>query len=55
MARTGICHICGKIATRTCTLCGRLVCETDFDQKTGACKIHLAGRRAEAGDIARKG
>lgn len=55
MTRTGICHICGKIATRTCALCGRPVCETDFDSKTGACRIHSTGRRAEQGETARKG
>ncbi len=33
----GICHICGRPATRTCPACGKPVCEHCVDQGSGIC------------------
>ena len=46
MKRIGLCHVCGKPARNTCSLCGRPVCDDDMDRATGACKMHSRGRRA---------
>jgi hypothetical protein len=45
MDKTGICHICGRIANNTCTLCGKPVCDSDFNFATGTCKMHGSGRK----------
>jgi hypothetical protein len=42
--KTKLCHICNKIATKTCRLCGRPVCEDHLDKKTGICTSCKAGR-----------
>jgi hypothetical protein len=36
-----LCHICGKMAVHTCKLCGRPVCETHFEKKSGICTSHV--------------
>ncbi len=43
--KTALCHICGKPARYTCSLCGRPVCENDYDPGTGMCKMHKTGRK----------
>jgi hypothetical protein len=45
MDKVGICHICGRIANNTCTLCGKPVCDNDFDRNTGTCRMHSSGRK----------
>lgn len=47
MMKEGLCYICGRPARNTCGLCGRLVCDADFDAVTGTCKIHKSGRKIE--------
>ncbi|MCU0852803.1 MAG: hypothetical protein MUC90_06080 [Thermoplasmata archaeon] len=38
MSMIGICSVCGRPATTTCALCGRLVCFQDSDPLTRVCK-----------------
>jgi hypothetical protein len=43
---TVLCDICGKrLAKHTCRLCGRRVCNEDFDEKLGICKSCKLGRK----------
>lgn len=43
-----LCQICGiRIAERTCPLCGRGVCDKDFDAKAGICISCKRGRRVK--------
>ena len=43
-----LCQICGtRLATKTCPLCGRSVCDVDFDKKVGICNSCKRGRRVE--------
>ena len=42
--KTRLCHICGKIATGTCKLCGRPVCDAHLDKKLGICPSCKSGR-----------
>lgn len=44
-SRASLCHICGKIASKTCRLCGKSVCEKDYDDKTGLCTSCMHGRK----------
>lgn len=39
----GICHICGKVASRTCRICGRPAC--DIHIKDGVCASCASGRK----------
>ena len=43
MEKTGLCHICGKIATTACRLCGKPVCEKHVNSKN-ICRSCSAGR-----------
>ncbi len=43
-----MCHICGKAADRTCSMCGRPVCANDFDSAAAMCTICRSGRRIGA-------
>jgi hypothetical protein len=47
-----LCHICGKVADRTCSMCGRPVCIKDYDVVSGMCASCRSGRRI--GTAARK-
>ena len=38
MTMIGTCHICGRPATTTCTMCGQLVCPVDSDPITRICR-----------------
>ncbi len=41
----GLCSICGKPgAMNTCSLCGRLVCNTCFDHSHGVCTACKTGK-----------
>lgn len=42
-----LCDYCNKIATNTCTLCGKRVCEDHYDPATGLCPAHKFGRKIE--------
>jgi hypothetical protein len=42
---TMLCDVCGKIATNTCKLCGKRVCDAHYDSKLGLCTACKAGRR----------
>ncbi|MCL5100566.1 MAG: hypothetical protein M1122_01245 [Candidatus Marsarchaeota archaeon] len=44
--KTELCHICGRIAHRTCKMCGRPVCDKDMDLKTGLCNVCSSGKKA---------
>jgi hypothetical protein len=44
---TGLCYICGRIADNVCSMCGRVVCDADYDKESGTCKIHKKGRKIE--------
>jgi hypothetical protein len=45
-----LCHICGiRPATHTCKLCGRAVCDEDFDAKLGVCNSCKHGRAIRKG------
>ena len=41
---TRLCHVCGRIATVVCKLCGRPVCDMHSDQKHGVCTTCKSGR-----------
>jgi hypothetical protein len=43
--RAMLCHMCGKKADKTCRMCGRPVCDDDYDSKTGTCSACKSGRR----------
>ncbi|MDE1870878.1 MAG: hypothetical protein KGI06_01415 [Candidatus Micrarchaeota archaeon] len=45
MRRTSLCHICGKLAGNTCSLCGKGACDKDYDKKTGLCASCMHGRK----------
>ncbi len=36
---SGLCHICGRPATRTCPACGKPVCEHCVEQGSGICLV----------------
>jgi len=38
----GMCSLCGRPATSTCTLCGRLVCSQDMNPVTRVCRVCAA-------------
>jgi hypothetical protein len=40
----GMCHICGKLANRTCSNCGKFACDRDFDIRLGICMACKRGR-----------
>jgi hypothetical protein len=40
----GMCHICGMLASNSCTNCGKLACDKDFDTKMGICMACRRGR-----------
>ena len=43
-----LCQICKtRLAAHTCPLCGRAVCDSDFDKKAGICNSCKRGRRME--------
>jgi hypothetical protein len=44
----GTCHICGKLAHRTCSNCGKFACDSDFDMKLGICMACRRGRIGRA-------
>lgn len=39
-----MCHICGKLATNTCSMCGKMACDSDFDARLGICMACKRGR-----------
>ncbi|HVO77937.1 MAG TPA: hypothetical protein VMS79_03620 [Methanomassiliicoccales archaeon] len=39
MTTVGMCMICGRPATHTCAICGRLVCDQHFNRDVGMCTI----------------
>lgn len=39
-----LCHICGKVADRTCKMCGRPACDEHYDPKLGICISCKVGR-----------
>jgi len=40
-----MCYICRrKLATRICRLCGKAVCDDDYDGKAGLCNNCKSGR-----------
>ena len=42
MTMVGICSLCGRPATATCALCGRLVCSQDMNPVTRVCRACAA-------------
>ncbi len=44
----GLCDICGKLARHTCKLCGKRVCSTHYDSKSGLCTSCKSGRHIKA-------
>ena len=40
----GMCHICGKLAVNTCSACGKMACDNDFDSRLGICNACKKGR-----------
>jgi hypothetical protein len=42
--KIGVCRICGKMGKYTCILCGKLVCEDDYDKGMRICVICKRGR-----------
>lgn len=39
------CRVCGKMATNTCSMCGKAVCDRHYDAKSGLCDICKSGMR----------
>ena len=53
----GLCYICGRLASNTCSTCGRVVCNRDYDSNTGRCtecKRGVSGLFERAGSLFRK-
>lgn len=42
MSMIGICSLCGRPASTTCPLCGRLVCAQDSNPVTRVCRACAA-------------
>ncbi|MDE1868542.1 MAG: hypothetical protein KGH60_01070 [Candidatus Micrarchaeota archaeon] len=40
-----LCHICGAITHRTCSMCGRPTCEKHFVKGKGICDVCGRGRQ----------
>ncbi|MBS3069365.1 orotate phosphoribosyltransferase [Candidatus Micrarchaeota archaeon] len=40
---TGLCSICGKPASKSCVLCGRITCP--FCMEKGVCNMCMQGKR----------
>ncbi len=45
MEMKGLCHICGKVASESCRMCGKMVC-SDHVNSRQVCRTCAAGRRA---------
>ncbi|MDE1854993.1 MAG: hypothetical protein KGH57_01575 [Candidatus Micrarchaeota archaeon] len=45
----GMCHICGKLASNTCSACGKMACDNDFDRRLGICMACKRGRVVSKG------
>ena len=44
MRKGMLCSVCGKAAENTCRMCGRPVCRSDFEEKSGMCNSCRRGR-----------
>ncbi len=53
MRVSGICHICGKSASYTCSLCGKATCGQHI--KGGICTSCLSGQKSGTPDSAPNG
>ena len=46
--KSGLCRVCGRIGRHTCKLCGRFVCDADYDTGMQICVICKKGGMARA-------
>ncbi|HIH50461.1 MAG: hypothetical protein ABSE71_01435 [Candidatus Micrarchaeaceae archaeon] len=46
--KAGLCRICGKIGKHTCKLCGRFVCDDDYDSSAKMCTVCKRGRKVKS-------
>ncbi len=42
--KAGLCRICGRAGRHTCRLCGKLVCDNDYDKSAKMCVICKMGK-----------
>ena len=42
-----LCDVCSKLASRTCKLCGKRVCDAHYDAKLGICTPCRSGKSNE--------
>lgn len=45
MEMTGGCHICGKVATRSCKICGMMTCDKHL--RNGICQECRRGQKID--------
>jgi len=41
--KVGLCRVCGRIGKHTCRLCGKFVCDDDYDKDMRICVICKKG------------